>query len=53
MIKRVSNYRRPNSIVILPFVLLLLLAACQPPEVAPRRTTVIHIAGSTAMQPDL
>ena len=53
MIKRVSNYRRPNSIVILPFVLLLLLAACQPPEVAPRRTTVIHIAGSTAMQPVL
>lgn len=53
MIKRVGVYRRTNAIAILPFFLLLLLAACQPPDVAPRRTTVLRIAGSTAMQPVL
>lgn len=53
MIKHLSIYRRTNSRVILPFFLLLLLAACQPPEVAPRRTTMLRIAGSTAVQPVL
>lgn len=37
----------------LPFVLAVLLAACQPPDAAPRRTTMVRIAGSTAMQPVL
>lgn len=32
---------------------LVSLAACQPPDVAPRRTAVVRIAGSTAMQPVL
>lgn len=49
---RVGICRRINPIFILPG-LILLLAACQPPEVAPRRTTVLRIAGSTAMQPVL
>lgn len=32
---------------------LFILAACQPPDVAPRRTTVVRIAGASAMQPVL
>lgn len=34
-------------------VALLGLAACQPPDVAPRRTTIVRIAGASAMQPML
>lgn len=34
-------------------VTLFVLVACQPPGVTPRRTTVVHIAGSSAMQPML
>lgn len=53
MIMNSSSVRwRTNLIFILPF-LVVLLAACQPPEVAPRRTTMIRIAGATAMQPVL
>ena len=53
MMSRVGICWRTNCIRFLPFFLVMVLSACQPPEVAPRRTTVIRIAGATAMQPVL
>lgn len=53
MISRVGICWRINYIWFLPFFVVMLLTACQPPEVAPRRTTLIRIAGATAMQPVL
>lgn len=53
MISRVGVGLRTTCIRLFPFFLVVLLTACQPPEVAPRRTTVIRIAGATAMQPVL
>lgn len=56
MTSRVGVRRRIDSFIALRIGLmaaLVLLAACQPPDVAPRRTTVIRIAGATAMQPVL
>ena len=32
---------------------LFILVACQPPDVAPQRTTFVRIAGASAMQPVL
>lgn len=53
MMSRVGVYWRTTCIRRFPVFLVVLLAACQPPEVAPRHTTVLRIAGSTAMQPVL
>lgn len=51
-----GSWPRMDSGIVLGcwlMVALIGLAACQPPEVAPRRTTVVRIAGSSAMQPVL
>lgn len=53
--QRGSWPRMESGIVLGCWLMLALigLAACQPPDVAPRRTTVVRIAGSSAMQPVL
>ena len=51
-----GSWRRMDSSIVLGcwlIVALIGLAACQPPDVAPRRTTVVRIAGASAMQPVL
>lgn len=56
MVRRVGSWRLIYRRILLGCWLaaaLFILASCQPPDVAPRRTTVIRIAGSSAMQPVL
>lgn len=56
MQRRVDSWRPTDSRSVFWCWLvaaLFILAACQPPDVAPRRTTVVRIAGSSAMQPVL
>lgn len=51
-----GSWRRMKSGILLwgwLVATLIGVAACQPPEVAPRRTTVVRIAGASAMQPVL
>lgn len=48
-----GSWWRMDSCIMLGWWLLVALMglpACQPPDVAPRRTTVVRIAGSSAMQ---